>query len=157
MGIQKLEGEAEADASKKAYCEKKDAKEGEVEKLSTSIDSMSARSAKLKEEVSTLSSELGALAKAQANMDSIRMEEKELFQKNKAEMDKAITGIKKALQVLSDFYASGKGAQGAGSSIISLLEVCESDFTKGLAELVSTEESAVTEYDNETKDNEITK
>merc|ERR1719440_2407205 len=71
--IEKLEGEAEADASKKAYCdkenaesvEKKDAKEAEVEKLSTSIDSMSARSAALKEEVSTLSSELGALAKAQ--------------------------------------------------------------------------------------------
>merc|ERR1719487_1485166 len=60
--IEKLLKEAEADATEKAYCDKEMAeteqkqteKEAAVEKLSTSIDSMSAKSAKLKEEVATL-------------------------------------------------------------------------------------------------------
>merc|ERR1719463_995929 len=38
-----------------------------------------------------------------------------------------------------------------------MLEVIESDFTKGLAELITTEETAAAEYDRITKENEITK
>merc|ERR1719161_3097354 len=38
-----------------------------------------------------------------------------------------------------------------------MLEVIEADFTKGLSELVSTEESAVAEYEKTTKENEISK
>ena len=35
--------------------------------------------------------------------------------------------------------------------------MCESDFTKGLAEMTATEQTAASEYDRETKENEITK
>merc|ERR1712048_256852 len=57
--IEKLLKEAEADATEKAFCDKELAeteqkkadKEAAIEKLSTQIDSMSAKSAKLKEEV----------------------------------------------------------------------------------------------------------
>merc|ERR1719463_679389 len=38
-----------------------------------------------------------------------------------------------------------------------MLEVIESDFTKGLAELITTEETAAAEYDRITKENEIMK
>ena len=38
-----------------------------------------------------------------------------------------------------------------------MLEVCESDFTSGLAEMIATEESAAKAYDKETKENEIEK
>jgi len=48
-------------------------------------------------------------------------------------------------------------ADGAGSGIIGLLEVCESDFSKGLAEMTAAEEAAVSEYDKLSKENEITK
>merc|ERR1711972_432059 len=41
--------------------------------------------------------------------------------------------------------------------IIGLLEVVESDFAKGLSEMVATEESAQSTYETETKDNEIEK
>merc|ERR1719377_395836 len=76
-------------------------------------------------------------------------------------MKKGIDGVQKALQVLKDYYAKADkahgSADGAGSGIIGLLEVCESDFTKGLAEMTSVEETAVNEYDRESKENAITK
>merc|ERR1719434_92077 len=166
--IEKLLQEAEADATEKAFCDKEMAetetkkadKEAAIEKLSTQIDSMTSRSAKLKEEVATLQAELSALAKAQAEMDKLRAEEKAAFDKNSAEMEKGIKGVKLALKVLNEYYAKDKShssADGAGSGIIGLLEVCESDFTKGLAEMTATEQTAASEYDRETKENEITK
>merc|ERR1719224_329889 len=166
--IEKLEKEAEEDATEKAFCDKEMAeteakkadKEADIEKLSTQIDSMSAKSAKLKEEVGTLQNELSQLAKAQAEMDKLRAEEKAAFDKNSAETEKGIKGVKLALKVLNEYYAKDKShasADGAGSGIIGLLEVCESDFTKGLAEMTATEQTAASEYDRETKENEITK
>merc|ERR1719327_1067255 len=121
---------------------------------------MTAKSAKLKEEVATLQKELAALAKAQAEMDKLRAEEKAVFDKNSAELEKGIKGVKLALKVLREYYAKDaahSSADGAGSGIIGLLEVCESDFSKGLAEMIAAEESAVSEYEKTTKENEITK
>jgi len=166
--IEKLLSEAEADATEKAFCDKELAeteakqsdKESAIEKLSTQIDSMSARSAKLKEEVAVLQKELADVSKAQAEMDKLRAEEKTAFDKNSAEMEKGIKGVKLALKVLNDYYAKDKShasADGAGSGIIGLLEVCESDFTKGLAEMTAAEETAVNEYDKTSKENDITK
>merc|ERR1719389_895939 len=94
-------------------------------------------------------------------MDKIRAEEKAVFDKNSAEMEKGIKGVQLALKVLNDYYAKAdkahSSADGAGSGIIGLLEVCESDFSKGLAEMTAAEESAVSEYESTTKENEITK
>merc|ERR1719515_497112 len=135
-------------------------KEDDIAKLTTKIDAQTAKSAKLKEEVATLQNELSELAKAQAEMDKVRAEEKAAFDKNSAEMEKGIKGVKLALKVLNEYYAkdaSHSSADGAGSGIIGLLEVCESDFTKGLAEMTAVEESAVAEYEKTTKENEITK
>merc|ERR1719247_1232210 len=160
--IEKLLAEAEADATEKAFCDKEMAeteqkkadKEAAIEKLTTQIDSNNAKSAKLKEEVA-------ALAKAQAEMDKLRAEEKAVFDKNSAEMEKGVEGVKLALKVLREYYAkddkSHSSAEGAGSGIIGLLEVCESDFSKGLAEMIAAEETAVNEYESTTKENEITK
>jgi hypothetical protein len=101
------------------------------------------------------------LAKAQAEMDKVRAEEKAAFDTNSAEMKEGIEGVKLALKVLTEYYAKDdkahESAEGAGHGIIGLLEVIESDFTKGLAEMVAAEESAVAEYDKTTKANEISK
>jgi len=167
--IEKLEAEAEADATKKAYCDKelaetnqkKDDKTAEIEKLSAKIESSKAKSAKLKEEVATLQKELAALVKEQAEMDKIRAEEKEAFDTNSAEMEKGLNGVKMALKVLNDYYAKADKAHsssdGASSGIIGLLEVCESDFSKGLAEMKAAEESAISAYEQGSKENEIEK
>merc|ERR1719428_1474496 len=122
---------------------------------------MTAKSSKLKEEVAELEKELASLAKSQAEMDKLRSEEKSAFDENSAEMQKGINGVKMALKVLNEYYAQeGKAhgaADGAGGGIIGLLEVCESDFTKGLAEMTATEQSSVAEYERLTKENEISK
>merc|ERR1719440_2331138 len=85
--IEKLEAEAEADASKKAYCdkenaesaEKKEAKETEVEKLTTAIDTMTAKIETLAEDVATLEKELSEISRAQSEMNKVREEEKAVF------------------------------------------------------------------------------
>merc|ERR1712203_1115574 len=140
---------------------KKDAKTTEIKKLSTKIDQMTSRSAQLKGEVSELEKGLSALAKAQAEMDKIRLEEKEDYSKAKEEMEAGIKGGQLALKVLRDYYAKEDKAhssdEGGGSGIIGLLEVVESDFSKGLIEMTSSEEAAQAEYDQETKSNEIEK
>jgi len=166
--IEKLEGEAAADAEHKAFCDKelseneeKEAdKIAEVEKLTSKIDQWSARSAQLKSEAAALQEALAKLASSQATMDKIRGEEKALYTKSKAEMGQGLEGVKLALKILNEYYAKEKAhvaADGVGSSIIGLLEVVESDFSKNLAEIVSTEEAAVAEYDETSKSNEVDK
>merc|ERR1719502_1981064 len=167
--IETLLGDAQADASHKAYCdkelgesaEKKAEKTAKIEKLTTEIDSMSAKSAQLKEQVAKLQKELADLAKSQAEMNKIRAEEKATFTANKKEMEEGITGVKAALKILRDYYAqedkAHSSADGAGEGIVGMLEVVESDFTKGLAEMTVTEQTSQADYDKETASNEISK
>merc|ERR1719235_2282729 len=140
---------------------KKDELETEIEELTTKIDKMTAQSAQLKEEVATLTKELAELEASQAEMDKVRADEKAAYDKNKPEMEEGLEGIKLALKVLRDYYAKeDKGheaAEGAGGGIIGMLEVIESDFSKGLAEMISAEEAAAAEYDKVTKENAILK
>jgi len=167
--IARLEQEAGADATKKAFCDKelaesntkKSEKTNEISKLSTKINQMSAKSAQLKEEVAALQAELAKLAKAQADLTSIRQAEKAAFDQSKADLDKGLAGVKAALKILTEYYAKdGKAheaAEGAGGGIITLLEVVEADFSKNLAQITSDEETAIAEYEQVSKENEIEK
>lgn len=167
--IEKLEKEQAEAAELKQWCDKEIAestakKEDATaifEKLSTKIDSKTAQSKKLKEEVATLQKELAALAKGQAEMDDIRADEKAVYEKNKPELEAGLKGVKLALKILNDYYAKADKAhsssEGAGSGIIGMLEVIESDFTKGLTEMVAAEQTAAASYERETKENAIEK
>jgi len=177
--IAKLEKEAEAEATEKAYCDeqmaKTEAKKSELEdvvsKLTNKIDRAAARSASLKEEVVELESELGALAKTQAEMDKIRGEENANFRKAKAELDQGLAGVRKALGVLRDYYGGAAAmiqeeqpavpqqhqkAGGAGGSIINILEVCESDFANNLVKEDSEEADSAANYETTTQENKVT-
>jgi len=167
--IAKLEAEAAKEATKKAYCdkeiaetaEKKAEKSDDVEKLTTKIDQMTAKSAKLKEEVTALQRSLAELQASQAEMDEIRSAEKGEYTVNKADLEQGVEGVRQALTVLKDYYAkedkAHSSADGAGSGIIGMLEVCESDFSKELAEIVAVEEQAASEYETVTKENGMEK
>merc|ERR1719399_2126209 len=141
--------------------EKKEDLTTDISALTTKIDTKTAQSAKLREEVAILSKELADLEASQAEMDKVRAEEKAAYDKNKPEMEEGLEGIKLALKVLREYYAkedkAHEAAEGAGGGIIGMLEVIESDFSKGLAEMIADEEAAAAEYDKVTKENEIIK
>merc|ERR1719463_701531 len=142
--IERLMAEAEADATHKAWCDKE----------------YSETNAK-KDEVATLQKELAELAAMQVEMDKLRAEEKAAYEKNRPEMEQGLEGVKLALKILREYYAkedkAHEAAEGAGGTIIGLLEVVESDFTKLLAEIIATEETAAKQYEEQTKENEITR
>merc|ERR1719326_888950 len=165
--VEKLEQEAAEAAELKQWCDKelgeatakKEDSTAVFEKLTTSIDSKSAKSKKLKEEVATLQKELAELAETQQEMDKVREEEKAIYEKNKPELEQGLKGVKLALKILNDYYAKAdKGsASGAGGGIIGMLEVIESDFTKALTEMEAAEQTAAAAYEKESQENEIEK
>merc|ERR1719395_525723 len=186
--IVKLEKEAEAEATEKAYCDeqmaKTEAKKADLEaviaKLTNKIDRAAARSASLKEEVTELEADLAALAKTQAEMDTIRAEQNANFRTAKSELSEGLAGVRKALTVLRDYYGGAAAmiqddgkfssfmqqpappqqfekAEGAGGSIIDILEVCESDFATNLAKEETEEADAAASYEKTTQENKVTK
>merc|ERR1719282_2031906 len=128
--IERLEADAEADATHKAYCDKELAetkekqadKTEEIKKLSTKIDGMGARSSQLKGEVAALQKALAELAAAQREMDRLRREENAAYRQAKRDLEQGIEGVKIALKVLRDYYDGDdkdhSSADGAGGGII---------------------------------------
>jgi len=186
--IAKLEKEAEAEATEKAYCDEQTAKteakkqelDNDIAKLTSKIDRAAAQSAQRKEEVKELQAELAALAKTQAEMDSIRRETSANFKVAQAELSQGLTGVRKALGVLRDYYGGAAAmiqdsaqlgafmqqpaapqqhakSGGAGGSIINILEVCESDFANNLAKEETEEADAASEYEKTTQENKVSK
>jgi len=160
--------------------EKKAELTADIDKLTSKIDLAVAQSAKLKEEVADLEKELAALIKLQAEMDTTRADEHAAFVEAKADLEEGIEGVQGALKILRDYYGGEasfvqdmpmvpdlapppeltpmfKKAEGAGGSIIGILEVIESDFSKSLAEETVTEEESQTEYEKVTQENKIAK
>jgi len=182
--IDRLLAEAAAEADEKAFCDeetaKTETKKGELQddiaKMTAKIDQAASRSTRLKDEVKELQAELAALAKLQAEMDAARLEEHEAFVQAKADLEQGLQGVRQALDVLREYYAAKEGgeeamlqqpeparpelytkADGAGGSIIGILEVVESDFARNLAEEETQETDAQSEYDKTTQANKITK
>jgi len=167
--LEKLEAEAAEDANLKAFCDKeykesnakKADNEADVAKLSAKLDEAKARSAQLKQAVAQLQKELADMASSQASMDKLRAEEKGQYDHDKPEMEAGLEGVKIALKVLREYYAKGDKAhaanEGGASGVVGLLEVIEADFSQGLAEMTSIEQTGAAEYDQQTKENAVTK
>merc|ERR1719361_2091317 len=114
-------------------------------------------------------------------MDSMRMEERANYAQAKSDLELGLAGVRKALGVLREYYSSTGAsmiqagsdmtsmmqqpvmpekhvkAGDAGSSIIGILEVCESDFAKNLAAETSQEDDAEAAYEKKTQENKVTK
>jgi len=180
--IARLEKEADADATEKAYCDeqmakteaKKEELEGVIAKLTSKIDQSAAASAELKEEVKQVEAALASLAKEQAEMDKIRQETHDAYVTAKADLELGLEGVRKALGVLREYYGAASLVQasfapappvpelhskatGAGTSIIGILEVIESDFAKNLAAEETEEADAQSEYEKQSQANAVEK
>merc|ERR1719161_2042861 len=137
-------------------------------------------SAELKEDVKELQKELAELQESQAEMDKVREDTHAAFEEAKADLEQGLEGVRGALEVLRDYYQSDEAllqqtgglgafmqqpavpdkhekASGAGGSIISMLEVIESDFAKNLAQEEEEEAAAQTNYEKVTQENKVLK
>jgi len=182
--ITKLEKEAESEATEKAYCDeqlaKTEAKKSELQQniagLTAKIDKAAAKSTELKAEAKELQRELAVLSKQQAEMDSVRRETNAAYTTAKADLSQGLTGVRKALGLLKDYYGGAAAmvqvdadimqpaqpeqhakASGAGGSIINILEVCESDFATNLAKEEAEEADAAESYEKVTQENKVSK
>jgi chromosome segregation ATPase len=179
--IAQLEKEAAAAAEEKAYCddqmakteEKKAELEEDLSKLTAAMDKAAASSEALKNEVKVLQEELANIANLQAEMDKIRADQKAAFDTAKAELTLGLAGVRKALDILKGYYGNNaesfalvqgdqpakpvnfKKAEGAGGSIIGILQVVESDFAKNLAQEEQEESDNIEEYEKETQSNKV--
>jgi len=152
----------------------------DIEALTAKVDQASSQSAQLKEEVAEAQETLAAVSKEQVEMDTMRRDQNADYKQAKADLEAGIGGVEKALVVLRDYYGGASAASmiqsdnwnmnqqpakpsghaksgGAGGSIIDILELCESDFSKDLAGEESAESDAVESYDKQTQENKITK
>merc|ERR1711865_877467 len=112
-------------------------------------------------------------------MDSIRSEENAHYIEATTDLKAGLNGVQKALGVLRDYYENSgaslmqevgtsmmqqpaapekHGASGgAGGSIISILEVCEGDFSDNLAKEEAAEADSASMYEKTTQENKVTK
>jgi hypothetical protein len=176
--IAKLEKEAEGDATEKAYCDeqmskteaKKSDLDDDIAKLTSKIDQAASQSAAAKDDAKEAQEQLAVIAKEQAEMDQIRREENAAYVKAKADLELGLSGVRKALSVLRDYYGDAAAmlqqpampehhekSGGAAGSIIGILEVCEDDFAKNLAKEESTESDSQSAYDATSQENKIAK
>jgi len=165
----------------------KKAKLSKVEELDTRIEKASALLDKLGEQVKALAAELSEMDKADKEATEMRQAENEEFLVKKADLDQALKATSSAIKVLRDYYAgksflqasdtvsmsslmqereqasmeeqsmASQPAGSAASSVIGLLEVAESDFTKALEEAQAAEDAAQSEYDAMMQDNKVSR
>merc|ERR1740127_411591 len=178
--IAKLLKEAEEEATQKAFCDKEMGaskksqaeKTATIDKLQTRIDGNSATIAELEDAVKTLQAEIADIDSAQAEATKIRTTESADNKKAIADFSQSADAVVKAMGVLKSFYEGtaliqtssktgrpsfGGAKSDTGSSIISVLEVAESDFTRLLAETETAEDAAAEAYEKQTKENEVSR
>jgi len=175
--ISRLQKEAAEEADTKAFCDKETseskAKQAELtassDKSQVRIEKATATIAELKEQIKALQEQMAEMDAAQAEATSLRNKEHEEYLKASKDYKDSAEAVANAIAVLQDYYSSGSFVQakqapelgGAktdiASTIMSMLEVAESDFTTLLAESEASEKEAQSNYDKLTEQNTVTK
>jgi len=177
--LTKLINEANEEASQKAFCDEELGKSrtssadktAKAEKLQTRIDGASATIGELTEAVKTLEAEVAEIDRAQAEATKIRTQEHSDNTQAMKDFRDSADAVIAAIGVLRTFYEGGAfiqvsskagpdfgSAKGdAGSSIISVLEVAESDFTRLLAETETSENAASDAFTKLSDENKVSK
>merc|ERR1719327_2233648 len=179
--IAKLLKEAQEEATQKAFCDEEigkskksqEEKQAKVDEYKMRIDKASTTIATLTEDVKTLESEIAEIDKAQAEATKVRTTENTDYVKASTDFRDSAEAVAKAIEVLKSFYegsfiqvATKTGAKqpefgsakgDTASTIISVLEMSEEDFTKLLAESEAAEDEAANAYKKLTDENKVSK
>merc|ERR1719482_891338 len=175
--ITKLEKEAAEEADQKSFCDEEISEsKAKQAKLTGGMDQMGARiakaeagQAKLTEDIKLLEEQIAEIDSAQAEATKVRGEEHDDYVKASTDFKDSAEAVAKAIAVLNEYYTSASFVQvkqapelgGAnkdiGSTITSMLEVAESDFTKLLADTEAGESAAQSAYNQLTQDNKVAK
>jgi hypothetical protein len=131
-----------------------------IEKSESSI-------AKLKGAIQTLQVEIAAIDAGTKEATELRTKQKTEFDETSSEYKQSADAVANAIQVLQSYYSGGSFVQtsqapelgGAksdiGATIISMLEVAESEFTELLAEATAAENQAVAAFDKLASKNKL--
>jgi hypothetical protein len=176
--IEKLLNEANEEATHKAFCDEELGKSRKsqadktmkLDKTSARIDSARSGIAELGEAVKGLEGEIAEMDAAQAEASKIRTAENGEYLKSSSDFKKSAEAVAAAIQVLKSYYEgafiqlaskttlkSKVKKSDIGGTIISILEMAESDFTTMLAEADTDEESAASAYTKMVNENKVTK
>merc|ERR1719213_333622 len=181
--IEKLLKEAQEEATQKSFCDKEmgkstksqDEKTMTLDKLQARIDGAEATITELTEGIKTFEAEVAEIDKAQAEATKIRTKENEEYKKASKDFKDSAEAVAKAIEVLKNFYEGsfiqvtsktslkskqpelGGAKSDTASTIISVLEMSEEDFTTLLAETEATEDEAAKAYEKLTDENKVSK
>jgi len=182
--VEKLLQEQAEEAEHKVWCDQEIGKttkqlhtnQAKVDVTNVRIEEAGSASKKLGGAIKKLIEEMGQIDAGQVSATEMRNKENAEFKIEKEDLEMNQKAVQTALNVLRSYYEGGSfvqqqatdaasmeslmsvnGAQASGgaSSIMGLLEVAESDFSKGLAELTADEDVAVQEYKELTIDNKV--
>jgi len=149
--IGKLEKEAAEAADHHNFCTEEMAKTkkslekkgSEVTKLSGRLEARQASIAEMTSRKAEITEELSNLKTALSEATLLRQEEKANSAKMTSEYGDAVKIIESAMNVLNEVFAEKATA---GNTIIGILEVAQSDFSKLLAEATAQEAAAAADY-----------
>jgi len=176
--IAKLTKEAAEEADQKSFCDEETSESkskqatltGKLDKTSARIEKAEADKAKLEEEIKTLESQIAEMDAGEAEATTVRQEEHANYLKASQDFKDSAAAVAKAIDVLSEYYSKaafvqvsaktrqpefGGAKSDVGSTITSVLEVAESDFTQMLAEAEADESSSQAAFDKLTQDNAV--
>jgi len=162
--VARLLKEAGEEADAKGFCdteiEKSRAKQADlaakVDMHSVRVEKGAAGKAKLESEIKALQEEIAAADGGSAEATAVRQAEAGDFAKISVELKESADAVANAIETLQAYYSQGAFIQqpefGAGktdvaSTIVSMLEVAESDFTRLLAQSEASESAAKRTYE----------
>jgi len=183
--IARLEKEAAAEATQKAFCDEETSESkakqadltGKIDKTSSRMEKAEADKASLSEAVKTLEGELAEMDAGQSEATKMRQEEHAEYLKSSKDFKDSATAVAKAMEVLNEYYNSasflqvrattrrsgsrqpefGGAKSDVGATIVSILEMAEGDFTQMLAEAEAGESEAQGVYDKLVQENAVVK
>merc|ERR1719428_1360155 len=168
--IAKLMAEGSEAADRKTWCDQEtqktlaaqNDKQSKLEVSNTRIEKAEAATAKLSEAVTKLQRELAAMDAGQAEATKLRQAEHANFETAVQDYHDGQQACAGAITVLRNYYEGGDSfvqapQSGAAHSIIGLLEVAESDFSRMEADARAAESAAQQAYDTMKTENEVTR